>query len=339
MEALFLSVSSSSIVRRSNSCFLIRKHDVCRMQSAALRVRNMVHSQGGSGNNVVKSSNISYVVTERSATLEQGSKAALMESTAGSLILAPNGNVQTDVGMKDLVPYDGGSSSTALVEKHDDGIGIVKFLRGKSFLITGGTGFLGKVLIEKILRTVPDVHKIFILIKADNKEVAMERLKNEIVNAELFKFLKQTYGNSYQAFMLNKLVPVVGNVCESGLGMDEHAAESIAMEVDIIINSAANTTFDERYDVALDINTNGTNRLVKFATQCQKLKLFLHVSTAYVNGQRQGRIMERPFCIGDSIAGERAGNGIHQNSIPKLNVEDEMKMVLGVKETLQESEM
>ncbi|VFQ73962.1 unnamed protein product [Cuscuta campestris] len=222
MEALFLSVSSSSIVRRSNSCFLIRKHDVCRMQSAALRVRNMVHSQGGSGNNVVKSSNISYVVTERSATLEQGSKAALMESTAGSLILAPNGNVQTDVGMKDLVPYDGGSSSTALVEKHDDGIGIVKFLRGKSFLITGGTGFLGKV---------------------------------------------------------------------------------------------------------------------KFATQCQKLKLFLHVSTAYVNGQRQGRIMERPFCIGDSIAGERAGNGIHQNSIPKLNVEDEMKMVLGVKETLQESEM
>lgn len=37
------------------------------------------------------------------------------------------------------------------------------------------------VLIEKILRTVPDVGKIFILIKARNKEHAEERLNNEVV--------------------------------------------------------------------------------------------------------------------------------------------------------------
>lgn len=46
--------------------------------------------------------------------------------------------------------------------------------------------------------------------------------------------------------MLSKLVPVVGNVCESNLGIDDHTAEVIAKEVDIIVNSAANTTFDER---------------------------------------------------------------------------------------------
>ncbi|CAH9063346.1 unnamed protein product [Cuscuta europaea] len=338
MEALYLSLTSSSfIVPRSKACFLIRNQEVYLPCLPTLRVKNMVYCQSGSGNNVVKSSNMASVVTERSLS-EQGSKAALMEA-AGTLILAPNGNVQqTDVGMKDLVPF-GGGSSTPLVEKHDDGIGIVKFIRGKSFLVTGGTGFLGKVLIEKILRTVPDVHKIFILIKAENKEVAMERLKKEIMSAELFMFLKQTYGKSYQAFMLNKLVPVVGNVCDSGLGMDEHTAEMIAKEVDVIVNSAANTTFDERYDVALDINTKGTNRLMNFAKQCQKLKLFLHVSTAYVNGQRQGRIMERAFNIGDSIAGERVVNGTNKNSIPKLNVEDEVKMVMIAKESLQGNEM
>ena len=47
--------------------------------------------------------------------------------------------------------------------------------------------------------------------------------------------------------MMRKLVPVAGNVCESNLGMDPHTANEIANEVDVIINSAANTTFDERF--------------------------------------------------------------------------------------------
>lgn len=39
---------------------------------------------------------------------------------------------------------------------------------------------------------------------------------------------------------------MVGNVCESDLGLDDALAGTIAKEVDVIVNSAANTTFDER---------------------------------------------------------------------------------------------
>lgn len=46
--------------------------------------------------------------------------------------------------------------------------------------------------------------------------------------------------------MLSKLVPVVGNVCESNLGLDEDIVNVIVKDVDIVVNSAANTTFDER---------------------------------------------------------------------------------------------
>jgi fatty acyl-CoA reductase len=66
------------------------------------------------------------------------------------------------------------------------------------------------------------------------------------MSAELFKCLRQIHGKSYQSFMLSKLVPVVGNICESDLGLDEDSADVIAKEVDLIVNSAANTTFDER---------------------------------------------------------------------------------------------
>ncbi|KAA8518325.1 hypothetical protein F0562_015792 [Nyssa sinensis] len=296
------------------------------------RKKSIVYCQ--SGGNAITSSGLSSVLTERSSTLVSSDHATALRD-AGSLVLSPNGKTKPDnIAVKDLVPY--GGAATSLVEMHD-GIGITKFLRGKVFFITGATGFLAKVLIEKILRTVPDVGKIYLLIKAKNKEAAMERLKNEIINTELFKCLQQTYGKSYQAFMLSKLVPVVGNVCESHLGLEEDIADVIAKDVDIVVNSAANTTFDERYDVALDINTGGPSRLMSFAKKCKKLKLFLQVSTAYVNGQRQGRIMEKPFCIGDSIARENLIYETSQRSIATLNVEDEIKLVLESKEAFEDN--
>lgn len=66
------------------------------------------------------------------------------------------------------------------------------------------------------------------------------------MESELFECLKEMHGKSYEAFMLSKLIPVVGNICESDLGMDATCMDEIADEVDVIINLAANTTFDER---------------------------------------------------------------------------------------------
>jgi fatty acyl-CoA reductase len=39
---------------------------------------------------------------------------------------------------------------------------------------------INAVLIEKILRTEPEVGKMYLLIKAKNKQAAMERLHNEV---------------------------------------------------------------------------------------------------------------------------------------------------------------
>ncbi|KAK4834436.1 hypothetical protein QYF36_022688 [Acer negundo] len=236
---------------------------------------------------------------KRSIVVEKDQKAASLMD-AGHLVLSPqNVKSQTDQ-IKDLVPFGGGAITTSLVDDVQHGIGIVNFLRGKTFFITGATGFLAKVLIEKILRTAPDVGKIYLLIKAKNKEAAMERLKTEIINAELFKCLRQTYGKSYQAFMLSKLVPVVGNVCESNLGLEGEFADMVVKDVDVIVNSAANTTFDER--------------------------------TAYVNGQRQGRIWEKPFSMGDSIASENFVSETSSTLIPTLDVEKEIELALKSKE-------
>ncbi|KAK2985378.1 hypothetical protein RJ640_029335 [Escallonia rubra] len=316
-----LSLTSISIAPKGTARFSDVKHDNILFKK---RRDCVVCCQGG-GNATKTSSGLSTILTERSPTLMGADHVtALMENTA----------------VKDLVPYGGPAGPLVDMQDNDDGIGIVEFLRGKGFLITGATGFLAKVLIEKIIRTVPDVGKIYLLIKAKNKEAAMERLKNEIINTELFKCLQQKYGKSYEAFMLSKLVPVLGNVCEPNLGANENIADVIARDVDVIVNSAANTTFDERYDVALDVNTGGPSRLMSFAKKCKKLKLLLHISTAYVNGQRQGRIMEKPFCVGDSIARENFVLGTSETSaLPILDVEEELKLVLESKHSFQDHEL
>ncbi|XP_073362357.1 fatty acyl-CoA reductase 2, chloroplastic-like, partial [Aegilops tauschii subsp. strangulata] len=182
------------------------------------------------------------------------------------------------------------------------------------------------ILIDPILRTNPDVGKIYVLIKAKDNEAAMKRLKNEVEDTELFRCLQEIHGKNYHSFVLSKQVPVVGNFREAYIGIAPELAKEIAEEVDVIVNSAANTTFDERYDVALDINTVGPFRIMSFAQRFRRLKLFLQVSTAYVNGQRQGLILEKPFCLGDTITKGIGSSDFsaHQNTV--LDIEAEIKL-------------
>ncbi|XP_031262267.1 fatty acyl-CoA reductase 2-like [Pistacia vera] len=195
--------------------------------------------------------------------------------------------VQAQYKMKKTVDSNG----NCRVDTCKNGIGILEFLPGKNYFVTGATGFLGKALIEKLLRAAPDVCKIYLLIKAENKEAALERIKTEIIDSNLFDILRDMHGESYTDLMLSKLVPVPGNIGESNLGMNTDLIIEIAQELDVIINSAANTTFDERFDVAVNINTRGPSRILNFAKRCKKLCCFIHVSTAYVNIENVGETL------------------------------------------------
>ncbi|KAF8104280.1 hypothetical protein N665_0175s0009 [Sinapis alba] len=206
-----------------------------------------------------------------------------------------------------------------------DVIGIVSFLTGKSYFVTGATGFLGKVLIEKLLRASPEIGKIFILMKSKDQESANKRLYDEIISSDLFKLLKQMHGRSYETFMKRKLIPITGDIGEENLGMSSETADKISEEIDVIINCAGRTTFDDRYDAALSVNALGPDRLLRFGKECRKLKLFLHVSTAFVTGKLEGTVLETPLCIGENITSE-------------LNIETEVKLASEVERKFHGSE-
>ncbi len=92
-----------------------------------------------------------------------------------------------------------------------------------------------------------------------------------------------------------KVEPIVGDLTLKELGLSPKHKEIIINEVQIIINCAASVNFDDPLLDALNINYMGCMRILDLAEQSNSLLTFTHVSTAYVNSDRQGLIEEKIY--------------------------------------------
>ncbi|KAM7349768.1 putative fatty acyl-CoA reductase CG5065 [Cochliomyia hominivorax] len=156
---------------------------------------------------------------------------------------------------------------------------ISNFYTNQEILITGGSGFVGKALIEKLIRSLPNFGKLYILIRSKKGRSANERLQ-EILNSSTFERARKEQPEAF-----SKVVPIAGDCQELELGISKEDFDKIK-NVTLIFHSAASVRFDDHLKSSILLNTRGTHELVKIATRLKKLKAFIHISTTYSNPDR-----------------------------------------------------
>ena len=112
-----------------------------------------------------------------------------------------------------------------------------EFLDGKTLLITGATGFLGKALVEKVLRNAPDVARIYLLIRPRSRSNGSvtpveQRLDREVIGSSVFRRLRSELGDRFEPFVRGKLEAIAGDLTLDKLGIAPEQYEKLTQEVD-----------------------------------------------------------------------------------------------------------
>lgn len=142
---------------------------------------------------------------------------------------------------------------------------------GKQVFITGGTGFLGKMVIFRLLQTCPDVARIFVLIRPTKGKSFEER--------ERCFFTNELLGHLPLELLKSKITCLEGDVMEHKLGLSTKE-ESLLEHLDIVIHCAAAINFSEPLRLATKINLLGTKHVLELCDKSLKKDiLFIHASS------------------------------------------------------------
>jgi long-chain acyl-CoA synthetase len=178
----------------------------------------------------------------------------------------------------------------------DSGNGLRPFsvretLRGKNILLIGATGFIGKVWLSNLLTDLPEIGRIYLLVRHNRTVTALQRFQRKIEESPVFEPLAERYGSRFAQFLRERIEVVDGDVSTPDLGFSPEMRQRLARSVDVIVNSSGLTDFNPDLRDALAMNVRSTVYVLNFLRECDHASL-LHLSTCYVIGRRDGRILE-----------------------------------------------
>uniref|UniRef100_A0AAX7VKA1 Fatty acyl-CoA reductase n=1 Tax=Astatotilapia calliptera TaxID=8154 RepID=A0AAX7VKA1_ASTCA len=160
-------------------------------------------------------------------------------------------------------------------------VNIPEYYAGKNVLISGATGFMGKVLLEKLLRSCPEVRSVYVLVRSKAGQSPKARI-SEIVNSKLFEKLQQD-----QPDFAEKIIAVNSDLTQPELNLSKADQSILAENIDIVFHCAATVRFSEPLKDAVQLNVLATQMMLALAHRMKHLEVFIHISTAYANCNRE----------------------------------------------------
>ncbi len=148
-----------------------------------------------------------------------------------------------------------------------------------------------------LLHHFPEVGKIYLMVRAGSSQDSEDRFWTNIFSSPAFDPVRQKYGSSVKEYLSEKLTILGGDITHKNLGYTEEQAQEIAQDIDLVLNSSGNVSFNPPLETALKTNVTGTQNLIEFVKR-MKRPAFVHTSTCFVAGNRSGQVWEEDPVVG-----------------------------------------
>ena len=145
------------------------------------------------------------------------------------------------------------------------------------YLLTGATGFVGKLVLESLLRRREQlgIERIVALVRPQGPLSAERRFQRSVAGAACLAHLPADWRAAVDV--------VAGDLAAPGLGLSPESAEALRTGVTHVVHGAAAVAFDLPLAEATTANVDATLHLLEFAKGCRRLQNLVAVSTAYVS--------------------------------------------------------
>lgn len=181
--------------------------------------------------------------------------------------------------------------NSTTVPSIDSPLRLRELFANKRLVVIGGTGFLGKVWWSLLLDRFPEIGKIYLVVRAKPKMTSAERFWKEIAPHPSLQPLQEKYGQGYEAFIKEKVIPVDGDITQPFCGLSEDLRRELNGSIDAVVNASGIVNFQPPLDIALEVNAFGAQTVVDLARALGDVAV-VHTSTCYVAGYRPGIVEE-----------------------------------------------
>ncbi|MBL4683793.1 MAG: SDR family oxidoreductase [Nannocystaceae bacterium] len=183
---------------------------------------------------------------------------------------------------------------------------------GRHILVAGGSGFLGKVWLAMVLQRIPDIGRLYVLMRGKGRDPRV-RFEKMLTESYVFKTLHDALGESASEYISRRVEIIEGDVSAPDLALDPAIAQRLRGKLDLVVNFAGLVDFNPDIREAVSANIDGALYVADFVESCANARL-VHVSTCYVAGHRDGLIEEtlldespngQPMVAKDELANAR----------------------------------